>query len=471
MSAEFQPPEGGWGWIVCLASTWTNGTVFGILNCFGVLLIQILTELEGANLTTAALIGSVSIGLTFCLSPLASTLTDIFGCRKTALVGGLLASIGVFASSFATKIGHMYVTYGVIMGTGFSLAYTPSLVILSHYFKKKMGLVNGLVTTGSAIFTIVLPMMMRMIQDRYGLQRTLQFLGVLIFILIPCACVYTPLIGDEITRQSLDSKRMKRRKKIDCGVWRIRDFVIWAISTPISLFGYFVPFVHLVNHTNIILPDANAEVLIALMGATSGLGRLIFGPVSDLPSVNPLRLQQVSFLVIGVISTLLPVCTKFYMLAAGVCVMGVFDGCFVSMMGPVAYNVVGKDRMGQALGYVLGLMSIPMMVGPPIAGIIFSHTGSYEFAFYYAGAPPIIGACILFLVRPSRDVIPGRLDDEDPLDKCRDYDKKMKLDGTIDSSDSSISIGKHAYGNESFASEKIREDSTLLLVTDKVSVV
>ncbi|XP_033119944.1 monocarboxylate transporter 10-like, partial [Anneissia japonica] len=194
-----------------------------------------------------ALIGSVSIGLTFCLSPVASTLTDIFGCRKTGLVGGVLATIGVFTSSFATKIGGMYITYGFIMGTGFSLAYTPSLVILSHYFKKKMGLVNGLVTTGSAIFTIVLPMVMRTIQDKYGLQRTLQFLGLLVSVLIPCACVYTPLNVNEQSTEISDSKRPRTRRKIDCTIWRVRDFLVWAIATPVSLFGYFVPFVHLVG--------------------------------------------------------------------------------------------------------------------------------------------------------------------------------------------------------------------------------
>ena len=29
--------------------------------------------------------------------------------------------------------------------------------------------------------------------------------------------------------------------------WRNKRFVIWALATPCALFGYFVPFVHLVN--------------------------------------------------------------------------------------------------------------------------------------------------------------------------------------------------------------------------------
>jgi len=37
-SEEFVPPDGGRGWLVCLASFWVNGVVFGMLNTFGILL-------------------------------------------------------------------------------------------------------------------------------------------------------------------------------------------------------------------------------------------------------------------------------------------------------------------------------------------------------------------------------------------------------------------------------------------------
>ena len=47
-----------------------------------------------------------------------------------------------------------YLTYGVMFGFGSSFIYSGSLVILGHYFKRRMALVNGIVTTGSAIFTI-----------------------------------------------------------------------------------------------------------------------------------------------------------------------------------------------------------------------------------------------------------------------------------------------------------------------------
>ncbi|KAL0163585.1 hypothetical protein M9458_039338, partial [Cirrhinus mrigala] len=41
---EFEPPEGGWGWVVMLASMWCNGSVFGIQNAFGILFVALLNK-------------------------------------------------------------------------------------------------------------------------------------------------------------------------------------------------------------------------------------------------------------------------------------------------------------------------------------------------------------------------------------------------------------------------------------------
>ena len=51
----------------------------------------------------------------------------------------------------------MCFTFSILLGTGSSLVYTPSVVILGHYFSKYLGIVNGFVTTGSSLFAVALP--------------------------------------------------------------------------------------------------------------------------------------------------------------------------------------------------------------------------------------------------------------------------------------------------------------------------
>lgn len=48
--------------------------------------------------------------------PLSSVLTNRFGFQLVVMTGGLLISTGTIATSFATSINQMYITYGLVTG-------------------------------------------------------------------------------------------------------------------------------------------------------------------------------------------------------------------------------------------------------------------------------------------------------------------------------------------------------------------
>ncbi|KFQ47643.1 Monocarboxylate transporter 10, partial [Nestor notabilis] len=108
--------------------------------------------------------------------------------------------------------------------------------------------------------------------------------------------------------------------------------------------------------------------------------------------------QVASFFFIGLMSMMIPLCNVFGGLIAVCLLMGLFDGCFICIMAPIAFELVGAQDVSQAIGFLLGLMSIPMTVGPPIAGLLHDHLGSYDVAFYLAGVPPLIGGAILCFI-------------------------------------------------------------------------
>lgn len=404
---EFEPPEGGWGWVVMLASMWCNGSVFGIQNACGVLFISLLEEFGSKDdkqlRFKTAWVNSLSMGMIFFCSPIVSVFTDLFGCRKTAVVGAAVGFIGLLSSSFVSSIEPLYFTYGIVFACGCSFAYQPSLVILGHYFKKRLGLVNGIVTAGSSLFTVALPFILRALLDNVGLFNTLRILCILMFILFLAGFTYIPLVP---RREDLSFKKngkfsMPSAKKVfNFSIFRITGYRVWVFGIPAALFGYFVPYVHLLSHVKErIGPDVNEEVLLLCLGITSGVGRLLFGRIADyIPGVKKVYLQVASFFFIGLMSMMIPLCNAFGSLIAVCLFMGLFDGCFICIMAPIAFELVGAQDVSQAIGFLLGFMSIPMMVGPPVAGILRDLLGSYDIAFYLAGVPPMIGGAILCLI-------------------------------------------------------------------------
>uniref|UniRef100_A0A8C4WQW7 Monocarboxylate transporter 10 n=1 Tax=Gopherus evgoodei TaxID=1825980 RepID=A0A8C4WQW7_9SAUR len=402
-----EPPEGGWGWVVMLAAMWCNGAVFGIQNSCGVLFVSMLSEFGSQDdkqmVFKTAWVSSLSMGMIFFCSPVVSVFTDIFGCRIIAIVGAAVGFVGLLLSSFVSTIEPLYFTYGILFACGCSFAYQPSLVILGQYFKKRLGLVNGIVTAGSSLFTVSLPFLLRVLIDSVGLYNTLRVLCILIFVLFLAGFTYKPLTSSASDKEGGKKGilRFPPAKKIfSFSIFKVTGYRIWAFGIPAALFGYFVPYVHLMKHVKERLGEnVQEEVLLLCLGITSGVGRLIFGRVADyIPGAKKVYLQVISFFLIGLMSMMIPLCNSLGGLIAVCLFMGLFDGCFICIMAPIAFELVGAQDVSQAIGFLLGLMSVPMIVGPPIAGILRDYLGTYDVAFYLAGVPPMIGGIILSFI-------------------------------------------------------------------------
>ncbi|CAL4184388.1 unnamed protein product, partial [Meganyctiphanes norvegica] len=99
----------------------------------------------------------------------------------------------VLSSFFHDRVEVLMLTFGLMFGGGSSLAYTPSLVILGHYFKRWLGLVNGLFTAGSSLFTIILPFILPYLLD-ISLEITFRFLAGMTAFLMVCSLIFKPLM-------------------------------------------------------------------------------------------------------------------------------------------------------------------------------------------------------------------------------------------------------------------------------------
>jgi MCP family monocarboxylic acid transporter-like MFS transporter 10 len=153
------------------------------------------------------------------------------------------------------QVEFLYLTYGILFGIGASLAYTPSLVILGHYFKRYLGVVNGFVTAGSSVFTIIMPYALALLLQKLRLEATMMCMSALIALIMACALLFKPLPGgsipptpDHSTRRYKHSAWRRVISVINVDIWKKKKYVIWALAVPSALFGYFVPYVHMVSY-------------------------------------------------------------------------------------------------------------------------------------------------------------------------------------------------------------------------------
>ncbi|KAK7492967.1 hypothetical protein BaRGS_00015697 [Batillaria attramentaria] len=403
------PPEGGWGWVVCFTSMCTNGTVFANMNTFGIMFVA-LRETFGQDDTSisfkASWVGSTFTGVMFLLSMVSGILADRLGIRTVGLIGGLLALVGTLCSAFVQNILLLYLTYGVIMGTGFAFAYPPSLAILGYYFKRRIGLANGLVTFGgTVVFTFSYSLTLPVLFDAVGFKYTLLFLSGVNSLIMLYALTWKPRIICPIPDGVKDPAPAEFEKCCSCSsdflnkrIWRNRGYVVWVTAAAISFLGYFVLMFHMVKDADDVFPGSNSNLLPLCLGVPNAVMKLVMGSLSDLHRVSRVRIQQAAFLVMGVTTTCAPLAGSFTSLLVVAVVLGMCDGTVFCMFGPVAFDLVGPVDSAQALGFVFGLLALPASLGPPLAGLLYDHFGNYNLAFHVAGVPLLAGAALMCFI-------------------------------------------------------------------------
>jgi len=439
------PPDGGWrAWTVLFSSFLCNGIVFGIVNSSGKI-FEALDEMyqdqgEDNAATKAALVGAMQIGATFALSPISGMLADHYGIQRTAFFGGFVATLGVFLASFCIhNLPALCFTYGIMFGGGASLVYTPSLAIIGHYFRKRIGIANGLVAAGSPTVSMILPHIIDIILTKVDIAVSLRLLTIFVAFLMVAALSFKTQLPKEDTTAVENQERSKlyrlASKVVYFPNWRNVKYVIWTLAVPTALFGYFVPYVHITKYikemNDNLKTEFNGTWLISCMSATSFLGRLIFGLIADNPKVNGVMLQQMALLVIGSCTMLLVAAQHFgtfafYAMAIFVLLMGIFDGCFVTMFGPIAYDICGPQGASQGIGFILGLNSISLTIGPIMAGVLYDKFGDYTLAFLLAGVPPLVGALFMCLIHrvgnknneTEESIKSIQVDEEEQLEQC-----------------------------------------------------
>lgn len=168
--AEAKPPDGGYGWVIVFASFVVNLIADGITFSFGVIYIELL-KYFGEGKAKTAWIGSLFMAIPLLSGPIASWLTDRFGCRKVTIVGSILAAICFVISSFTDSVEMLMLTFSAA-GFGLSLCYVAAVVIVAYYFDKKRSFATGLSVCGSGIGTFIFAPLTQYLIDEYGWRGT-----------------------------------------------------------------------------------------------------------------------------------------------------------------------------------------------------------------------------------------------------------------------------------------------------------
>ncbi|WAR15037.1 MOT9-like protein [Mya arenaria] len=185
-------PDGGWGWVVCVACFLVHMLIDGLFYSFGVIYVELL-EYYGSTRGSTALIGSLCQGVLCLIGPVVSMLVRKFGCRTVAISGALVASASQVVSIFAPNMQFLYFSLGIMTGFGYGLIRLPSIVCVASYFDKRRALATGIGVSGTGIGTFIFSPITSLLVQKYAWQGAILVHAGLLLNCIACGLVFLSL--------------------------------------------------------------------------------------------------------------------------------------------------------------------------------------------------------------------------------------------------------------------------------------
>ncbi|VDK85967.1 unnamed protein product [Litomosoides sigmodontis] len=302
-------PDGGYGWVIVLASFLIHFICDGISFSFGIMFSEI-QEYFNVTKTMSGVIGSIFLSIPLLSGPLAGALTDIYDCRRMTIVGGLIAAAGGFLSFFAFNIWHFLLSFAFITGIGLSFCFNSAIVAITYYFQKKRAIATGIAVCGSGAGTFVLAPLIELLFAKLGWRYSLLCIGSLLLLIVGCGFMIKDL---EWPQDTIEYKRKKfiektEREKLrlamcnggnNSGVFTVSfDYQMnfpctdstlrRTISLP-SIPTYAIPFLQVIRQSsNIQSVKAAVNELQIPVSKSHSMGEFLRDPAKDMAGQHPL---------------------------------------------------------------------------------------------------------------------------------------------------------------------------------------
>ncbi|XP_033741540.1 LOW QUALITY PROTEIN: uncharacterized protein LOC117328207 [Pecten maximus] len=390
-----------YSWFVCASGFVIQVFILGIHHAFGVFFVEFVKEFRVSK-SQAAWVGSVAYGLSMTFGPVVGIMLKRWGNRKVIMAGAFICAISILASSFVVRLSQLFGTFSVLFGIGTCMCTQPTMTIGPAYFDKYLSVAIGLMTAGSSVGTLVMAPLSQSLIDTFGWRNTFRVFTGSCLCCALCGAFIIPLDGDTKQQatlsESVDMSTFRRMLK-ELRLWKNRVFIVWTLSITSVMFGFYIPYVHLVSYAEDVgISPERGSIFVMLLGASTAIGRVSFGKIVQLGFLNRIHMHQVSMVITGTGVMLLPMIKSFWGIVTYVIIIGLVDGCYVVLLPVLTTSLMGPENTVIAWCFLVGTSSITFTLGPPIAGALYDLLGSYDVAFHCAGIPVIGGAVILFFI-------------------------------------------------------------------------
>ena len=402
-----------YGWVMVGVTFLTALITAGAVGAPGVFIVPLQREFgwSTAEISSALSIRFILFGL---MAPFAAALMNRYGLRNVALSALLIVASALVASLAMTKIWHLLLLWGVVIGIGTGMtALVLGATIAARWFNARRGLVVGMLTASTATGQLVFLPMLATVTERFGWRIALSIvcamLGVAAFAVLmlmrdrPSDVGLRPF-GDQGT-EPLPAPPPSNAPIMAAALGTLRDAAktrtFWILFATFFICGASTNGliqVHLIPMClDFGIPQVQAASLLAAMGVFDFFGTIFSGWLSDRYDNRWLLFWYYGLR--GLSLLMLPFTDfSFY----GLSLFAMFYGLdWIATVPPTVRLTAqrfGPERANLVFGWIFAGHQAGAAFAAFGAGLSRTVLSTYLPAFFFAGALCVVAAVIVLAI-------------------------------------------------------------------------
>ncbi|XP_013118786.1 uncharacterized protein LOC106095894 [Stomoxys calcitrans] len=193
LGPDFVAPDGGWGWVVCLAAGFSNFSLFPPLQQYG-LIYRRRMQYFGFDAKQTTTIVNVVMAISSLIGLVNGAMFRRFTFRQVALAGSILGFAGILLSAFCQTFVQYLICFSCIYGIGLGLCMAASSLAVNTYFKNKRRKATGFSWTITGLGPIIFPHISTLLMTFYGAQISILTYAAISLNAFLCALTFQPVL-------------------------------------------------------------------------------------------------------------------------------------------------------------------------------------------------------------------------------------------------------------------------------------
>ncbi|XP_026750000.2 monocarboxylate transporter 14-like [Galleria mellonella] len=181
-------------------------------------------------------------------------------------------------------------------------------------------------------------------------------------------------------------------------------FLMFNLSSLILSVWFIVPYFFLKSYMTARGTEGGA-MMISIIGIASSIGIVGLGWAGDQPWVHVIKTYAVCLTICGLSVAAYPLfITNYWALAVISTIFGLSFASSYSYTPAILMELIPIDHFTIAYGLILLSQGIGHLVGPPIGGMLYDLTGSWDMTFYIGGLWLVISGLCVAVIAYTKNV-------------------------------------------------------------------